>query len=261
VCAKLSIIINNSRSYSVNEMGMNFAAIRSGSFTMGSPGSESGRYDDEKPHTVTLTNDFEMQTTEVTQKQWFNVMGSVPSSFKGQANCATSYDAVNKLCPNHPVENVSHDDIQGFLTKLNQTNRDGYTYRLPTEAEWEYAARAGTQTAYSFGNDTSQMNSYAWHIGNSGLQTHDVAQLKANAFGLYDMHGNVWEWVSDWNGDYASSGPVTDPVGLLSGYYRSVRGGGWDNDARVLRSAYRNDFGPAILYSTLGFRLVRTKNK
>ncbi|MDF1591102.1 MAG: SUMF1/EgtB/PvdO family nonheme iron enzyme [Desulfobacterales bacterium] len=209
-----------------NSLGMEFVYIRPGSFTMGSPANESGRDDDEKQHQVTLTKGFYLQTTEVTQGQWQAVMGNNPSNFK---NCGES-------CP---VESVSWNDAQAFIQKLNQ--QDGSdVYRLPTEAEWEYAARAGSATAFANGDISktgceydANLDAMGWYCGNSKDTTHKVAQKKSNAWGLYDMHGNVWEWCQDWYGDY-SSGSVTDHSGQSSGSSRVLRGGSWDDGAWIL---------------------------
>jgi formylglycine-generating enzyme required for sulfatase activity len=182
-----------------------------------------------------------MQTTEVTQGQWEAVMGSNPSYFK---NCGDE-------CP---VEQVSWNDIQEFIKKLNRkegTDR----YRLPTEAEGEYACRAGTTTAYSFGDDSGDLREYAWFGNNSERKTHPVGQLKPNDRGLYDMHGNVWEWCRDWYGDYPS-GSVSDPTGHSSAASRVVRGGSWRYRARNCRSAYRSGSTPGVRYDDYGFRLV-----
>ena len=173
----------------------------------------------------------EFQTTPVTQGQWLAVMGYNPSYFTGRIK--------------NPVENISFYDAQEFIQRLNQKN-DGYTYRLPTEQEWEYAARAGSQAKYSFGDDESQLQDYAWYSANSGSQTHEVATKKPNAFGLYDMHGNVWEWT----GSLYSSGSS-----------RVVRGGSWDHDARYARSANRRYSAPEDRWSFVGFRLLRTRSK
>ncbi len=238
---------------------MRFVSIQPGSFLMGSPSNESGRYDDEAQHRVTLTRGFEMQATTVTQAQWVQVMGSNPSKFQGKDNCPQTYIALPvAMCPNHPVEQVSWGDVQVYITKLNQLRKDGYGYRLPTDAEWEYAARAGTTTAYSFGDDASPLSQYAWYSANSQSQTHDVALLKPNRVGLYDMHGNVWQWVQDWYVD-STSEQQTDPVGPAVGSYRVVRGGSWGGDARGLRSAYRGYVPPDSRDSHVGFRLVRTR--
>ncbi len=246
-------------------LGFKFIKISSGSFMMGSPSSEVGRDSDERQHRVTLTRDFEMQSTEVTQAQWYETMGENPSQFKESSHCPDEHRVVYsvELCPNHPVEKVSWNDVQGFLTRLNERLEwDSYEYRLPTEAEWEYAARAGTATAYSFGRNAGDLGRYGWYgwwdrSGNSEGRTHRVAGLGANPWGLYDMHGNVWEWVEDRYSDY-SSGAVTDP--LVTGRSRRVlRGGGWYSDGRNLRSAFRYYNSPDYRGSDLGFRLLRTK--
>jgi formylglycine-generating enzyme required for sulfatase activity len=214
-----------------------FAQICPGTFMLGSPDSEPGRDSNEGPqHQVTISKAFELQTTEVTQSQWQAVMGSNPSYFKG---------------PDFPVEQVSWDDAQVFIAKLNALG-DGYRYRLPTEAEWEYAARAGTTGPYA-----GDLDAMAWYHANSGNTTHPVATKAPNAWGLYDMHGNVWEWTQDWYGDYSASA-VTDPVGPSSGSGRVRRGGGWGNHSRYCRSADRNLDSPDFRYGSLGLRLLRT---
>ena len=192
-----------------------------------------------------------MQTTEVTQGQWRSVMGDNPSGFK---ECGDD-------CP---VENVSWNDIQGFMKKLNE--KEGASiYRLPTEAEWEYAARAGTTTPFYFGDclSTDQAN----YNGNYPLadcpkgeyreKTVPVASFPPNKWGLYDMHGNVWEWCQDWYGEYPE-GSVTDPEGPETGSNRVLRGGGWIGGARYCRSALRYGVAPADRGSSFGFRLVRS---
>ncbi|MCP4350629.1 MAG: SUMF1/EgtB/PvdO family nonheme iron enzyme [Desulfobacterales bacterium] len=233
-------------------LGMKFVYIKPGAFTMGSPDeSEKGRNGDEKQHRVTLTKGFYMQTTEVTQRQWKAIMGSNPSSFKGCEEC--------------PVENVSWNDTQEFIKKLNQ-KREG-VYRLPTEAEWEYAARAGTDTPFYFGKclSTDQAN----YNGNYPLEgcpkgeyrekTTPVASFKANLWGLYDMHGNVWEWCQDWYSNYPSTA-VSDPSGPKTGSDRVFRGGSWGNAAGRCRSASRNHYSPGGRSRYLGFRLSSTFN-
>jgi formylglycine-generating enzyme required for sulfatase activity len=222
-----------------NSLGMQFALIPAGEFQMG---STSGA-DDERPvHTVRLSKPFYLGIHEVTQGQWEAVMGNNPSQFKGDAN--------------RPVEMVSWEEVQQFIDKLN-TREGGTQYRLPTEAEWEYAARAGSTTAYSFGDDSSQLGKYAWFEGNAGKTTHPVGTLQPNAWGLYDMHGNVWEWVQDWYGKYTAE-PVTDPQGPASGSLRVYRGGSWLIGARSCRSASRYNGAPGYRYVSLGFRLLRT---
>lgn len=237
-------------------VGMTFVRIPKGTFLMGSDSSEAGR-DDEIQHRVTITYDFFMQTTEVTQEQWYNVMGDNPSKFIADQDCPGQYKQVNRvgMCPSNPVEQVSWHDAQLFIQKLND-KRDGYRYRLPTEAEWEYAARGGSSGPYSVAGNLAD---FAWYVDDSGNKTHAVGKLKPNGFGLYDVHGNVWEWTSDWYGPYSSSN-ATDPVGASSGSYRVMRGGSWWSDARYCRSADRGNVGPGIRGSIVGFRLVRTSS-
>ncbi len=226
-----------------NEFGMKFVWIKPGTFTMGSPSSESGRDDDERQHRVTLTQGFHMQTTEVTQGQWKAIMGSNPSHF---SSCGSD-------CP---VEKVSWNDVQEFIRKLNQ-QANGARYRLPTEAEWEYACRAGSDTAYCFGNNSGDLGGYAWYYSNSEKKTHPVARKQPNAWGLYDMHGNVWEWCQDWyDKSYYDKSPSTDPEGPSSRAFRVLRGGCWNSDAGSCRSAVRSRFNPDDRDGDGGFRLV-----
>jgi formylglycine-generating enzyme required for sulfatase activity len=158
---------------------------------------------------------------------------------------------------------VSWDDAVEFCRKLSALPAEkaaGYVYRLPTEAEWEYACRAGTRTKYSFGDDESELGDYAWHASNSGNTTHPVGGKKPNPCGLYDMHGNVWEWCQDWHGDYPS-GAVTDPTGPSSGSYRVLRGGSWNYFSEDCRSAYRYWYTPDYRGLNLGFRVLRSSVK
>lgn len=235
-----------------------FVEIGSGSFQMGSPKSENGRYKDEHLHTVTIS-DFEIQSTVVTQAQYFRVMGSNPSKFKRKNYCPNDHvverDNID-ICPNNPVESVSWIDTQNFIEKLNATDTE-YSYRLPTEAEWEYSARAGSQTAYSYGDDADSLKKYAWFYNNSDEMTHAAASKPANKWGLFDVHGNVFQWVSDWYGEYPTS-DQKDPVGPLSGNERVVRGGSFDDIARRVRSGYRHKISPRYKAKFVGFRLVRT---
>jgi formylglycine-generating enzyme required for sulfatase activity len=223
-----------------NSLGMEFVLIPAGTFQMGA--NDSAAYGDEKPvHTVRITQPYYMGKYEVTHGQWQAVMGNNPSKFTGDSN--------------RPVENVSWDDVQEFIRRLN-AREGGATYRLPTEAEWEYAARAGTTTRWSFGDDASQLGRYVWYDGNARGQTHPVGQLQPNPWGLYDMHGNVWEWVQDWYGNYTSSTAV-DPAGPSTGSLRVLRGGGWGSPARICRSALRRGGAPGFRDVYLGVRLLR----
>lgn len=222
--------------------------IPSGSFMMGSPNMEQDRDDDEGPqHRVTISKAFYMGVFEVTQEQWKAVMGTSPSSF--------GYNA------KYPVEEVSWEDCQRFISKINAMGIG--TFRLPTEAEWEYACRSGSTTRFPWGDDSgySSLGQYAWYSSNSNDTTHPVGLKKPNAWGLYDMHGNVWEWCSDWYAPYASTAQ-TDPKGPStapsSGSSRVLRGGSWYSDPRYCRSANRGSGAPTGPDNDLGFRLVRT---
>ena len=211
--------------------------IPAGKFMMGSPLSEVGRVDNETEHEVTLTKHFYMGKYEVTQEQWESVMGNKPSDTKGA-----------KL----PVTNVSWDDCQDFITKLNiKTNGD---YRLPTEAEWEYACRAGTKTAFYFGDRITKVNA---NWGGSQFSIKGVGFYKPNAFGLYDMHGNVWEWCEDCYAVYPKK-LVTDPKGAATGDSRVLRGGSFDMNEQVARSSGRDNYTPAGRHWHSGFRLAMT---
>ena len=226
-----------------NSIGMEFVLIPAGEFKMGSPSGEKGRISDEGPvHTVTIEKAYYLGKYEVTQEQWREVMSSNPSYFEGD---------------NQPVEKVSWNDIQEFIKKLNE--REGTNkYRLPSEAEWEYAARAGTTTRYSFGDDESELGDYAWYKDNSGSKTHPVGQKLPNPWGLYDMHGNVWEWVQDyWYHNY--DGAPTDGSAWEDGSSSScvLRGGCWNYEAWGCRSANRGGTDPGSRFNLFGFRLLQ----
>lgn len=238
--AKLHAVGSSSGVVKDPATGMEFVFIEGGCFQMGSNDGDS----DERPVHTACVSDFFIGRYEVTQGQWAAVMGNNPSQF---TNCGAD-------CP---VEQVSWNDAQDFIRRLNQKNGTN-TYRLPTEAEWEYAARAGSATRYCFGNDADELGAYAWYDRNSGSRTHPAGQKKPNAWGLSDMHGNVWEWVQDWKGDYPA-GRVANPKGPSSGSDRVNRGGGWDFHASRCRSAYRFVNHPYDRGSSLGFRLVRTR--
>jgi formylglycine-generating enzyme required for sulfatase activity len=228
--------------WTIPELGLELVPIAAGTFTMGSPASEQGRFDDEGPQPrVTLSKGYWLGKTEVTQREWQAVMGNTPSNFKGD---------------NLPVEQVSWTEAMEFCRKLTERERaagrlpEGYAYTLPTEAQWEYACRAGTSGDYA-GN----LDEMGWYGQNSGNKTHPVGQKKANGWGLHDMHGNVWEWCADWYGNYPG-GSVTDPKGPVSGSGRVNRGGGWVYSAQDCRSAVRGRSGPGNRSKNLGFRLA-----
>ncbi|MFH1137957.1 MAG: SUMF1/EgtB/PvdO family nonheme iron enzyme, partial [Pseudomonadota bacterium] len=226
-----------------NSIGQKFVLIPAGTFTMGSPESESFRRDNERQHRVTISQAFYMQTTEVTQGQWRSVLGNNPAAF---SSCGDD-------CP---VESVSWEDAQAFIRSLNAKEGVG-KYRLPTEAEWEYAARAGAGSAYCCGDSESNLGDFAWYNYNSGGETHPVGRKPPNAWGLYDVHGNVWEWCEDRYGDYAS-GDVVNPRGSSSLSFRVGRGGGWSSSPRLCRAALRNRGAPEFRNGDLGFRLAIT---
>jgi formylglycine-generating enzyme required for sulfatase activity len=241
MAADLTQIARDLRSESdwTNSLGTVFRWIPAGTFRMG-----GARYNQKPVHQVQITQPFYLGKYPVTQAEWQAVMGSNPSRFKGT---------------NRPVETVSWEEVQEFIAKLN-AREAGERYRLPTEAEWEYACRAGSKTAYSFGEDDSLLGEYAWYDGNSGNETHPVGEKLANGWGLHDMHGNVWEWCQDWyHSKYCRgrAGPDVDPVGPPTGSHRVVRGGSWYCTPWYLRSATRGYVTPGYRGNGLGFRLLR----
>jgi formylglycine-generating enzyme required for sulfatase activity len=207
-----------------------------GSFLMGSPEDEEGRRDNENQVQVTLSQGFWMGQTQVTQAQWHAVMGNNPSHFQGE---------------NRPVEQVSWHCAQEFISKINASFvlPDGMQMTLPTEAQWEYAARAGETGPYSGGI----LDEVAWYTENSGDGTHPVGTKKSNAWSLYDVHGNVWEWCADWYGELKGG---IDPQGATSGAVRVVRGGGWLADAYHCRVAYHFNGFPTVSRLDFGFRVA-----
>jgi formylglycine-generating enzyme required for sulfatase activity len=214
-------------------------SVPGGTFTMGCTGEQVGDcYGWEKPaHQVTVSS-FSIGKYEVTQAQWVAVMGSNPSKFQGD---------------NLPVETVSWVDVQEFIRKLNA--KTGKNYRLPTEAEWEYAARGGAQSMGYKYSGSNTVDDVAWYDDNSGSSTHTVGTKQPNELGIYDMSGNVYEWCSDWYGDYSSSSQ-TNPTGASSGSARVGRGGGWDFFAQYVRVPFRLNNAPDFRRSNIGFRLA-----
>jgi len=265
-----------------NSLGMKFIKIPSGSFMMWSGisasevenqyGGKEKWYKDEHPqHRVTISKPFYMQSTEVTVGQWRTF--AQDSGYKTEAETGggayvwtgkkwekkegTYWDNPGfNQGDNNPVTCVSWNDVQEFIKWLNR--KEGKEYRLPTEAEWEYGARAGSTTRFCYGNNKDGLGEYAWYRDNSGKRTHSVGEKKPNSWGLYDMHGNVWEWLQDRYGDYPS-GAVTDPTGPSSGSNRVNRGGSWGNDAGNCRSANRVRNEPGNRDNNLGFRLSRAQ--
>ncbi|MFH1240829.1 MAG: formylglycine-generating enzyme family protein [Pseudomonadota bacterium] len=238
-----------------NSLGMEFVLIPAGTFTMGSPSNEPNRNRDEVLHKVTISKPFYMQTTEVTLKQWRSLMG-------------TRLFGEQKGPDNEPVVKVSWHDCMDFIAKLNAL-KEG-TYSLPTESQWEYACRAGSTTPYSWGNDidcskamysnnTQKAKKCVDYVKSRGVAPDGPAPVKTyppNAWGLYDMHGNVWEWCEDQYGPYPKGGAV-DPRGPSSGTAKVRRGGSWFKYGYFCRSANRNYGHPMSRYQTTGFRLVR----
>ena len=228
-----------------NSIGMSFVLLEAGTFMMGSPQEVMDRNGDETQHRVIISKSFYIQTTAVTQEHYEKVMGETPSEFlNGGINC--------------PVENISWNDVQEFIKKLNRIE-DTDMYRLPTEAEWEYACRAGSDASFCFGDDENILKEYAWYDANSDNKTHPVGQKKPNARGLYDMYGNVWEWVQDRYGEYPK-GVMTDPEGALWLWARGrvTRGGSWSNNSRDCRSFIRGQDAANSRYDNVGFRLAIT---
>jgi formylglycine-generating enzyme len=245
-----------------NSVGMKFTQIPAGQFLMG----RGQAYDEilrlttislgvdraiktEVPQHKVLISTFLMQVTEVTQQQWQDVMGTRPWDGKGSVTTGADY----------PATSISWEDAQKFCEQLSR--REGTKYRLPTEAEWEYACRAGTSTIYSFGNEVSDMPDYGWITDNAhskGEQfAHRVARQKPNGWGLYDMHGNVWEWCGDWFGEgYYGVSPEKDPSGPREGSARVVRGGSWRSSDTHARSTFRSGVPSSTTQDDLGFRVV-----
>jgi len=238
----------------ISDLNFEWIDISPGTFWMGSnwednpenPDKGKGWSEEEQPvHQVTISKDFQMLKYEVTQLQWKAVTDSTSNYFSEDDN---------------PVELVTWNDCQSFISKLNELDSD-YTYRLPTEAEWEYACRAGTNTRYSFGNNSAELGDYAWYTNNSNGKTHPIGEKKSNAWGLYDMHGNVKEWCQDWYEiDYYESSPSVDPQGPTSGSYRVNRGGSIFTFGEHCSSTSRSRCIPDEVGDGFGLRLVRSSD-
>jgi len=232
---------------------MEFVWIPPGTFLMGSPANTQGISKDETPqHEVIISKGFYIGRYEITQQQWVATMGTAPWTGKKHV----------QRHRNHPAVYISWTAIQEMLHRLNDATGDAI-YRLPTEAEWEYACRAGTDSKRFFGNGQSHLDNYAWFIDNgprAGLKyAQPVGEKLPNPWGLYDIYGNVWEWVHDWHSPTYSGVGLVDPTGPTSGSARVMRGGGFVNHARNVRSAKRYSYEPSLRFSALGARLVRTR--
>lgn len=228
----------NVKTFYANGVSFEMVEVRGGTFRMGATSEQGSEISDEKPvHSVTLSG-YYIGKTEVTQALWQAVMGSNPSYFEGDGL---------------PVEQVSWDDCQKFIRKLNSLT--GQNFRLPTEAEWEFACRGGNNSRGYKYSGSNYIDNVAWYDGNSGDKTHPVATKSPNELGIYDMSGNVWEWCADWYGDY-SSGRQTNPKGPYDGSRRVDRGGSWLINARYCRSSFRFNFIPAYRIDYLGLRLA-----
>jgi len=241
-----------------NDAPEGFVRIEGGTFTMGSPANEPGRSGNEGPqHQVTVSS-FYMGKYEVTQKEYQEVMGKNPSEFRGDnlpVERVSWYDAIEYCNKRSQKEGLTPAYTIATMTGVSR-NSNANGYRLPTEAEWEYACRAGTTTAYNTG--ASINNNTGWYEANSAGSTHEVGQKPANAWGLYDMHGNVYELCWDWYDNIYTSRAQTDPLGPSSGRERVGRGGGWNSSAQNVRSAERNSYHPAdSRYRNMGFRVAR----
>jgi formylglycine-generating enzyme required for sulfatase activity len=263
-------VVSTGSSEITNSIGMKLVPIAAGRFSMGSPASEPGSQEDEVLHKVELTQDFHLGATEVTEQQWAMVMEpAFMTEIKEVRDPETNrlvkkeeFQIRNpKLDSQRPVTGISWRQAVEFCERLGQLpeeKKEGRVYRLPTEAEWEYACRAGSSTAYSFGDDPMVLNDHAWHGGNRrNREPMPVAQLKPNAWGLYDMHGNVAEWCHDYYGVYPED-LVTDPIGpeKLNSLRRVIRGGSFESKASQYRSGWRGQVSPGSGQATIGLRVV-----
>lgn len=239
------------------DKSLEFIPVEPGEFVMGSPTEEKGHYPDEVAHKVAITKTFEMAKAEITQRVWKKVMGKLPRDVQQKGD-------------DLPITYVSFEDVQNFLKRLRRMRKgDGYFYRLPTEAEWEYAARGGHRASekekrqmFPFGDSAKDLDQYGWSWSNSKVAAQPVAALKPNQLGLYDMFGNVWEWTEDKYTKDASKVPVHPdfghPVNKTEGSRQVIRSGCWTRNARILRPAFRGHLPPSSDFGNLGVRLVRS---
>ncbi len=228
-----------------NSIGIEFVLVAAGSFQMGTHENEDGTNKEKPRHRVSISKPFYISKYEITQKQWQQVMGHNPSIHVG---------------PTRPVDKVSWNDAQMFLQRLNAQEKTT-SYKLPTEAQWEYAARAGSQTSYCYGDDQqgNKLIQYGWFADNSNKQSQPVGGLKPNNWGIHDMHGNVQEWVQDrYDRKYYSKSPATDPQGPEKGGKRVTRGGSWINPAYHCRSAARAYYSHDYIDNDIGLRIIKT---
>lgn len=236
----------------ISVAGIEFVKIPAGCFDMGSPKTEIYHVIDEEPVHSVCVNEFWIGKYEITQAQWLNVMGNNPSYFNSEQ--------IGTDSSNHPVEQISWDDVQEFIGRLNEQTGER-SFRLPTEAEWEYATRAGTTTAYSFGDNSVSAENYAWFLNNSSEMTHPVGQLQPNPWGVHDLHGNVLEWCADaWHENYIGA-PVDGSAWETGGdaSKRVRRGGSWHSGEPYIRSANRGASDKNKAYNLIGVRLVRVE--
>jgi sulfatase modifying factor 1 len=240
-----------------NGLKMKFCWCPAGKFTMGSPKDEKGRFDDEDQISVTLSRGYWLGKFEVTQREWERLMGTTLREQRDKANKSFSLYGEGA---NYPMYYVNHEEATEFCRKLSdQERRAGrlpadWEYRLPTEAQWEYACRAGEKARFTFGDDESELEKYAWYLKNSDNATHEVGQNRGNSWGLHDMHGNVCEWCRDW---YAKDLPGGTDSDVPEGASRRVlRGGCWSNGGKHCRSANRDWDAPGDRYDDYGFRVA-----
>jgi formylglycine-generating enzyme required for sulfatase activity len=254
--------------HTVPDLGMELVWVAPGAFTMGSPTGEADRFGDETQHHVTLTKGFWLGKHPVTQGEYGTIMGANPSFFQDDVVVKRGFlgfcrEVRRQPWPDHPMEWVAWNSTAEFCRRLTERERAagrlpaGYEYRLPTEAEWEYAARGGAQSRGFTYAGSDSVEEVAWYEENSGNKTHSVGGKKPNELGLYDMSGNVWEWCLDWyDENYYGRAPDTDPVNTAEATCRVARGGGWSDSAWGVRSAIRYGLGPGDIGNSWGFRLA-----